>query len=296
MKRSDGDARETVMYKSFFVNGTLIIIKLLVGYLVNSAALIADAVHSISDFFSDVLVLFGLKHSQKPADSEHPMGHGKIEYVLSLFLGLGVLFIAYQLIRNLVVNLDGTPEIPNMAGTNIVLFVIGAKLLLARYLTRRGDELDSQVVIASGKESFTDVLGSAVVLAGFALAYTGQTFGITVLMYADRAAAFLIALLIIQVGIRIIIESITFVIGKSAPETTIESLKATAYEVKGVKAIDHLTAITYGHYYQVAIEIVVDGRMSVENGHHIAHEVRDRLRAHHNIEDAIVHINPEVKP
>lgn len=293
MKRSD--TRESVMYKSFFVNITLIMIKLLGGYAVNSAALIADAVHSTSDFFSDVLVLLGLKQSQKPADREHPMGHGKIEYVLSLFLGLGVLFIAYQLIRNMVINLEGTPEIPNMYGTVIVLFVIGIKLLLARYLTRKGTALDSQVVLASGKESFTDVLGSLVVLAGFALSYAGEVLDIAVLMYADRAAAFLIALLIIHVGVRIIIEAITFVIGRSAPEKTVEAIKETAYSVEGVKSIDHLTAITYGHYYQVSIEIEVDGEMSVEKGHHIAHEVGDKIREHHNIKEAIVHVNPEVK-
>ncbi|MFW5893291.1 MAG: cation diffusion facilitator family transporter [Bacillota bacterium] len=294
--KPSSDARVSVMIKSFVVNITLIVIKVVGGILVSSAALIADAVHSTSDFFSDVLVLFGLKHTQKPADPEHPMGHGKLEYVLSLFLGLGVLFIAYQLIRNIVINLNGAPEIPNMMGTVIVLFVIASKLVLARYLTERGTTLESQVVLASGKESFTDVLGSLVVLLGFLLSYLGDTLGITALLYADRAAAFLIALLIIRVGIRVIAESITFVIGKSASETKIDALKETAYSVNGVKAIDHLTAITYGHYYQVAIDIVVDGTLSVENGHEIAHEVRDELKRNHNIREVIVHVNPEVKP
>ena len=293
MKRSD--VRETVMYKSFFINITLIVIKLVGGFIVNSAALIADAVHSISDFLSDVLVLLGLKESQKPPDREHPMGHGKIEYVLSLFLGLGVLFIAYQLIRNMVLTLNGPPTIPSMYGGVIVLVVIVMKLALARYLIRKGGELESQVVLASGKETFTDVIGSFVVLAGLIISYIGDVSDITALMYADRAAAFLIALFIIRVGIRIISESITFVIGRNAPDETISKLKETAYAVMGVKGIDHITAITYGHYYQVTIDIVVDGTLSVEKGHDIAHEVRSRLKEQYNIREAIVHINPEVE-
>jgi len=76
------------MLRSFFVNITMIIVKVIGGFAVNSAALIADAVHSTSDLFSDVLVLLGLRESQKPPDSEHPLGHGKIEYVLSIFLVL----------------------------------------------------------------------------------------------------------------------------------------------------------------------------------------------------------------
>lgn len=282
------------MLKSFFVNITLIGVKLAGGFAVNSAALIADAVHSISDFFSDVLVLLGLRESQKPPDKEHPLGHGKIEYVLSIFLGLGVLFIAYQLIRDMVLNIGEGPEVPSIYGAFIVIFVIGIKLLLARYLTDQGHKLDSQIVKASGKESFTDVLGSVVVLGGFFLSYLGEQFSITALKYADKVAAFLIALLIIRVGIRIIHEAITFVLGKSAPKETINAIRETVLEVNGVRGVDTITAITYGHYYQVTLDIVVDGQLSVEKGHDIAHEVRDTLTHNHNIQEAVVHINPEV--
>lgn len=283
------------MLRSFFINITMIIVKVIGGFVVNSAALIADAVHSASDLFSDVLVLLGLRQSQKPPDSEHPLGHGKIEYVLSIFLGLGVLFIAYQLIRDMILNIGEGPEVPNIYGSFIVIFVIIVKLFLARYLTAHGKRLDSQIVKASGKESFTDVLGSLVVLAGFLLSFLGERYDINALRYGDRVAAFFIALLVIYVGIRIINEAITFVLGKSASDETVKAITKTIYEVKGVRGVDELTVITYGHYYQVTLDIVVNGHLSVEEGHDIAHEVRDILKNNYNIHEAVIHINPEVK-
>ncbi len=283
------------MLRSFFVNITMIIVKVIGGFAVNSAALIADAVHSTSDLFSDVLVLLGLRESQKPPDSEHPLGHGKIEYVLSIFLGLGVLFIAYQLIRDMILNIGDGPEVPNIYGSFIVIFVIIIKLILARYLTYHGNRLDSQIVKASGKESFTDMLGSLVVLGGFLMSFLGERYDINALRYGDRVAAFFIALLVIYVGIRIIRDAITFVLGKSASEETIRSIKETVCDVRGVKGVDTITAITYGHYYQVTLDVVVDGALSVEQGHDIAHEVRDALTDKHNIQEAVVHVNPEVK-
>lgn len=283
------------MLRSFFVNITMIIVKVIGGFAVNSAALIADAVHSTSDLFSDILVLLGLRESQKPPDSEHPLGHGKIEYVLSIFLGLGVLFIAYQLIRDMILNIGEGPEVPNIYGSFIVIFVIAVKIFLARYLTYYGNRLDSQILKASGKESFTDVMGSLVVLGGFLMSFLGDRYDINALRYGDRVAAFFIALLVIYVGIRIIRDAITFVLGKSAPEETIKEIKDTVCNINGVKGVDTITAITYGHYYQVTLDVVVDGELSVEEGHDIAHDVRDALTDKHNIQEAVVHINPEVK-
>jgi cation diffusion facilitator family transporter len=127
------------------------------------------------------------------------------------------------------------------------------------------------------------------------MSFLGERYDINALRYGDRVAAFFIALLVIYVGIRIIRDAITFVLGKSASEETIRSIKETVCDVRGVKGVDTITAITYGHYYQVTLDVVVDGALSVEQGHDIAHEVRDALTDKHNIQEAVVHVNPEVK-
>ena len=86
-----------IMRNSFYVNIFLIVVKVLSGIFFNSVALIADGVHSISDLMSDVFVILGMRQVSKPADKEHPFGHGKFEYVLSLFLGMSIILVAYNL-------------------------------------------------------------------------------------------------------------------------------------------------------------------------------------------------------
>ncbi len=268
-------------------------VKVFGGVLFGSAALIADALHSFSDFLSDILVIFGLRHSNKPPDAEHPIGHGKIEYVLSLFLGMMVLFMAYQVFYNLFANIGETPVVPSIYGMGIAGGVIIAKLFLARYLLFKAENLESQVLKASGQESFTDVLGSVVVIIGIALALIGARINNDLLLYGDLLAAFVIGLFILRVAILIIVDAVRSMIGKSAPKTTLQKTKDIAESIEGVIRVDKLTMIVYGHYYQVLVDIRVDGTISVKEGHDVANEVKRALLSEKNIGHVIVHVNPE---
>jgi len=91
-----------IMKRSFVVNIFLVILKIVSGIVFNSYALIADGIHSTSDLMSDIFVILGIKHSLKPADDEHPFGHGKFEYVLSFILGLSIILIAYNLAKGVI--------------------------------------------------------------------------------------------------------------------------------------------------------------------------------------------------
>ena len=116
------------------------------GIFFNSVALIADGVHSISDLLSDIFVILGIKHSLKPADDDHPFGHGKFEYVLSFILGISILTIAINLGREIINKWDEVVKIPNIYSLIVVLAVILAKLVLARYLIRTDKEIDSEIL------------------------------------------------------------------------------------------------------------------------------------------------------
>jgi len=294
MKRSDKQ-REIVMIKSFIVNATLIAIKFIAGLIFTSAALIADAIHSLSDFMSDILVIVGLRHSHKPPDKEHPFGHGKIEYVLSLLLGIGIIFIAYQLLRNLMLSFGEAPQIPSVYGLVVAFVVIVVKLLLARYMMKKAHSLDSQVIKASAQESFTDVMGSVVVIIGISLGVIGGHFDIDYLIYGDSLAAFIIALFIIRVAFIIIKDAIRSILGQSASSKILSETKRVVQSVKGVYNVDKLTMIVYGHYYQVMVDIRVDGSQSVKAGHDIASTVKKKLKENPKIGHVIVHVNPEVE-
>ncbi len=285
--------QERIMVKSFGVNFSLVVIKIISGFLFRSSALIADGIHSLSDLLSDVFVIFGIRHSAKPADEEHPFGHGKFEYVLSIFLGVSILFVAYQLVRPVVMNFHTVPTVPRLYGLVVVVFVIVTKMLLSRYLIDRGKHLESSVILASGKESLMDVVSSTVVFVGILAAVVGDYLGITWFVYGDRIASLIIALFIIKVAIEILVDAIQSILGKSAKTEILDETKARALAIKGVQAVDNLTMIVYGHYYQVMIDIRVNGSMTVTEGHDIASDVKEALLEDKKIVHVLVHVNPE---
>ncbi len=292
--KPNNPTREGVMIKSFVVNVFLIGLKLIGGLLFQSVALIADAFHSLSDFLSDIMVIFGLKQANKPPDQEHPIGHGKVEYVLSLFLGMMILFFVYQLVTHQINRIEEDLSIPSLYALVVIMIVIICKLVLSQYIANWGHTLDSQVLKASAQESFTDVLGSVVVLVGVLMSVLGEHFNIGVLLYADQIAAFVIVLFILRVSVMILIDAIRSLLGKSASKRTLKATKDIAEAIEGVIVVDKLTMIVYGHYYQVLVNIKVDGAISVKAGHDIAQQVKDRLLKEHNIGYVTVHVNPEV--
>ena len=282
----------TVMLKSFFVNTVLIALKISAGFAFKSQALIADGIHSFSDFLSDIMVIIGIKQSAKPADKEHPFGHGKLEYVVSIFLGISILLVAYQMIRFFVLNINDTLEAPSLLGLFVALIVIVVKAVLSRYLLLSGKILESHMIIASGKESMTDVISSIAVLIGIGLTVIGHQFNITWLYLSDRIAALFIAFLIAKIAIEILIDSAKMILGKSAPQTVLDSTKKRIESVPGVLHVDRLDMIVYGHYYQVMVEILVDGNLSVESGHNIATVTQGVLQENEKIAHVLVHVNP----
>ena len=288
------DPRNQVMIKSFVVNAGLIILKALGGIFFASTALIADAIHSLSDFLSDTLVLIGLKHSNNPPDEEHPFGHGKIEYVLSLLLGVGILFIAYQLITHVIGTLRETPTAPSLHAVYVAIGVIVIKVLLARYILVKAKRLDSQVLKASASESYSDALGSAVVVLGIGLGVLGAAFNIPALLYGDALAALVIVIFIVRIAFMIIADAIRSILGKSASKPILDETRAVCESVGGVRQVDKLRMIVYGHYYQVMVDIRVDGNITVKEGHDIASAVKKKLKKSKKIGHVIVHVNPEV--
>lgn len=285
--------RQGVIVKSFIVNVALIVIKAAGGLIFNSAALLSDAVHSLSDFLSDVLVLVGLRQSQKPADADHPIGHGKAEYVLSMFLGVGVLILAYQLLLGFASRITEPPSAPSIYAIGVVVVVIVMKWLLSRYVKHHAVMMDSHILHASADESLSDAVASGVVIVGVTLGVLGNLTGVGWLLYADGIAALVIALFVARIGILILLDAIQFMLGKSASNAVKAETKQQVLAVEGVIDVDKLTMIVYGHYYQVMVNIRVDASISVKDGHNVAHYVKKRLHEDPKIGHVIVHVNPQ---
>ena len=284
---------ERVMKRSFFVNIFLVILKIISGILFSSVSLIADGIHSISDLLSDVFVILGIRHSIKPADEDHPFGHGKFEYILSLFLGISIITIAYNLGKSVIVNFNDVPKIPKLISLGVVVFVVVIKFILARYLIRKGKEMDSEIISASGKESLTDVFSSIVVFIGILSVLIGNYYDKDFLLKGDKIASVIIALFIVKIGIEIILSSIRSLQGHTVKNEIQEFYIQLIKEVNGVIEVDHLDMIAYGPYYQALVEIRVKASITVADGHDIAQEVTEKLNNDEKICHVIVHVNPE---
>lgn len=286
---------ESIMKRSFIVNIFLVVVKIITGFLFNSVALIADGVHSISDLLSDVFVILGIRHSLKPADDEHPFGHGKFEYVLSLMLGVFILIIAYGLGKEVITNYDEPVVVPGLITLIVVIIVVVIKLFLARYLIKKGEEEDSLIIKASGRESLTDVFSSIVVFIGILSVLIGKRLEINFLLKGDKIASIIIALFIINIGFRIIYEAIIALQGKAVHPEICVKYKELIKDINGVIGVDNIDMIAYGPYYQALVDIQVDGNVSVREGHDIAGEVSDLLYSDEKICHVVVHVNPGVK-
>ena len=284
---------ERVMRKSFFVNGFLVVLKIISGIIFNSYALVADGVHSISDLLSDIFVILGIRHSVKPADDEHPFGHGKFEYVLSFILGLSIILIAYNLGKNVILNFNDIVTVPSFLGLFVVVIVVIIKLILATYLIRKGKEMDSQIVSASGKESLTDVFSSIIVFFGIISVIIGELVGLDFLLKGDKIASIIITLFIIRIGFLIIYDAIKSMQGKSVSKEICDEYNKQIEKIQGVIGVDHIDMIAYGPYYQAIIDIRVDGNKTVTEGHDIAERVTEELYNNEKICHVVVHVNPE---
>lgn len=284
---------EHVMRRSLFGNIFLVVLKIISGFLFNSISLIADGVHSISDLLSDIFVLLGIKQATRPPDEDHPFGHGKFEYVLSLLLGISIIIIAYNLAVSVINDFNQVATIPETLSLAIVVIVVVVKLVLSRYLIQKGKEMDSEIITASGKESLTDVYSSAIVFVGIVSVLLGEYFKIDFLLKGDKIASLFIAILIVKIGGEIIFNAIQSLQGKAVKKEINESYKKIIKQVDGVLDVDHLDMISYGPYYQALVDIQVKGDITVKDGHDIACKVSEELYKDEKINHVIVHVNPE---
>ena len=157
-----------VMISSIIVNTLLSLLKIIFGFISKSGALIADGIHSLSDLLTDFFAIFGNFMAKKPADLEHPYGHGKIEYLTSIGISLVILFLGFNIISS-------SANSKALSSSLIVIIVsvvtIIFKYLLSSYIIKKGYLYKNNILIASGKESKADVISSLVVFISAILVY-----------------------------------------------------------------------------------------------------------------------------
>ena len=261
------------MLKSVIGNAFLVIMKMIFGIVLKSSSLLADGIHSLSDFTTDFVAILGNVMSAKPADEKHPYGHGKIEYITSIFIGVSIILVGLLLLLE-----NGKSQIimPSKYVVIIIILVIFIKYLLSNYLIRQGKKLNNGILIASGKESKMDVYSSFVVL--FSSICMQLSSKITILKYADKIAIIIVGIFIIKTGFLLLKENLTMVIGSEEEnEKRKVFLNDLLLSHEGVLEISNLQILKYGSYDVVFITLVMQGEISLQEASILSRHLEDEI-------------------
>ncbi len=271
-------------------NAVLIGLKLVGGILGHSQALIADAAHSVSDLFTDAVVLVGLRAGRKAADQDHPFGHGRFETlgssVVGLFLIAAALYIgidaAWSIYRH-------TEAHPTWLAVGIAGLSILAKEALYQYTVLVGRRIRSPLIMANAWHHRSDALSSVAVLLGVGAARIHPAWHIL-----DAYAALIVSFLILKVGVETLWGSIQELTDKAPKPEVIEEMSRCIKSVDGVLGHHDLKVRSSGGLYQMEAHIVVDGALTVSQGHGIAKEVEARLKEEIKaLNQVIIHVDPD---
>ena len=265
-------------------------VKIFSGIIGNSYALIADGIESIADVFTSFVVLTSLKIAVKPADKDHPYGHGKAEPLAGLVVAIS-LFIAAIIIIIQSINEIITPHHSPASFTLIVLvMVVAAKESLFRYINKVGNSIESLAVKNDAWHHRSDAITSGAAFIGIIIALLG---GKGYEMADDYAALFASVIIIIN-AYKLLKPSIYELMDANLSNNFIDELKREAEKLNEVVEVEKFFVRKMGFDYYVDAHVIVDGSLTVSDGHTIAHKVKEHLiNFNSKIIDVMVHIEPD---
>ncbi len=271
-------------------NGTLALIKGVAGVLGHSQALIADAIESTTDVFGSLFVLMGLKVARRPATSQHPYGRGRAETVAAAGISLLLLAAAVGITVTSIHEIRTPHAVPAPYTLAVLLGVMLVKFLLARRTHRVGEAVDSQSVKADAWHHQSDALTSAAAFVGISIALIGGPAYAT----ADDWAS-LVAAAVIAVNGTLLLRSAWEDLTDAVPYQELgEDVRRVAEQVPGVRGTHRCWVRRHGFDYFVDLDILVDGDLTVREGHDLAHAVHERVRDELPlIAKVMVHVEPD---
>ncbi len=281
------------VWLGFLANVVLTFLKLVAGILGRSAAMVADAIHSISDIMTDLVIVGSLKVAAKPRDGNHKYGHGKIETLAAAFVG-GVLFavgagILYAGVKSITGHFTTQPlDKPKMVAFYAAVFSILIKEILYRYTLVKGKQVNSSVLIANAWHHRSDVYSSLATLLGIG----GAIFFGPQWVILDPLAAIIVSFFIFKVAFGIIREAVLELIETSLPKNKEEEILDIAGSIKGVNNPHDLKTRKIGCNIAIDMHIQVQKDLNVEEAHDITVKLEERLRESYG-EDTHISVHTE---
>ncbi len=284
-QRQAAGRRSTLV--SVAVNLVLSALQLAVGLLAHSQALVADAIHSLSDLFSDGVVLFANKHSLKAPDAEHPYGHRRFETAASLAIGALLLAVGIGMLMRSFNALQAPQSIPQVHGSalTIALIALASKELLFRYMLRVARRVRSSMLVANAWHARSDAASSLVV----ALAIIANLGGFHL---ADPLAALIVGLMIIRMGWKFSYAAFNDLMDSAVDDDTENRIRRHILETPGVLGVHGLKTRKMGDMIWVEVDIEMDSTLTIAQGHQIAVAARERVMEHEPVLDVMTHFDP----
>ena len=275
--------REKEIYKVTLVgsagNAALLTFKFIAGVMGNSSAMIADAVHSLSDFVTDILVLVFVSISAKPQDTSHDYGHGKFETIASFLIGLALVAAATGIVVSGALKLwawwgGAELESPGWIALWAAVLSIVIKELLYQYTARRGRKLDSPVMIANAWHHRSDALSSVGAAAGIGLAlWLGQHWAVF-----DPLASVVVGLMLMKVAYELLKTSINELTESSLPAETEQEIEQIILSFGDVRQPHNLRTRRIGNRIAIEAHVRMDGRLPLETVHERATTIERKLK------------------
>ncbi|WP_420888831.1 cation diffusion facilitator family transporter [Cohnella candidum] len=283
----------TAIWVSLISNIVLTAMKLAAGLVFASPVLLADGVHNAGDIIATVAALTSSMVSKRPADEDHPYGHGKAEVVASalvaVILALAAFWIGLQSIRALFEPAEGESVLALGAAFISLIW----KQALYVYTIRIGRAAKSKSVLATAYDHLADVYASLAAVVGIGLAVLGDHFDWAWAAYGDPLAGIIVSLLVMKLAFQMGRESVDILMEKNAAAEKIEAYQNIILAVGHIKRIDRIRAREHGHYITVDVRVGVPGDFTIQEGHDISREIRNRImEADPDVIEVLVHLNP----
>lgn len=280
---SEKSSREKGIYKvtivGSIVNFLLLVFKFFAGIAGHSAAMLADAVHSLSDFITDIVVIVFVRIAGKPEDKGHDYGHGKYETLATAIIGLLLLCVGFGIFWNGASSIytflqGGQLESPGVVALVAALVSIVSKEILYQYTVIQGKKLNSQAVVANAWHHRSDALssiGTAIGIGGAIL--LGDHWRVL-----DPIAAVVVSFFIMKVSVQLLIPCVDELLEKSLPDDVEKEIEQTVLSFPGVSQPHHLRTRRISNYYAIELHVRMDGKITLEEAHSTATAIENKLK------------------
>jgi cation diffusion facilitator family transporter len=276
---------------SVAVNLVLTVGQIGAGILSKSQGLIADGIHSLSDLVADFVVLFAGHHSKKDADEDHPYGHQRFETAASLALGVILLVVGVGMLWSAIGKLQSPETVPQVHAS--ALWVVGIALIakesLFRYMLAVAKRVKSSMLVANAWHARSDAASSLVVGIGI----IGNLAGYPIL---DPIAALIVGFMVAKMGWEFGWDALHDLMDRAVDEQEVEAIRRTLIETPGVSDVHDVRTRKMGDMIVVDAHIEVDAMITVEAGHDIAVEARQRVLKRHRVLNLMTHVDPWRRP